>query len=269
MEKLRIPETLQARLSRAGGQNLLSMTLMEMEQWRADELNKRPGTLTDFDCPDCMNRGCFYHVDDAGCLYSEECACMVKRRSIRRMRRSGLGEMLGRYTLERWSEEEPWQRRAAQMVRQYAENPDGWFVMAGCVGAGKTHLCTALCSLLMERGMDVRYMLWRDICVRAKAVVNDEEEYQSIVRPLKQVKVLYIDDLFKTKKGQEPSVGDVNLAFEIINARYNDRNLLTVISTEYTAENLVSVDEAVGSRIYERSKRYYLPLTNAKNWRLK
>lgn len=234
-----------------------------------DDLNERPGSLTGYECPACKNRGYFHRVDELGRRYLEECACMVRRRSLERMAHSGLGDMLERYTLESWTAAEPWQKKAVEMVRQYAGRPEGWFVMAGRVGAGKTHLCTALCSLLMERGLDVRYMLWRDICVRAKAVVNEEMEYQDIVRPMKQAKVLYIDDLFKTKEGQAQSVGDVNLAFELINARYNNKNLLTIISTEHTIESLLRIDEAVGSRIYERSKRYYLPLTNAKNWRLK
>lgn len=108
-------------------------------------------------------------------------------------------------------------------------------------------------------------MLWRDVSVRAKAVVNDEE-YGRIVDPLKRVKVLYIDDLFK---GGAPKEADIKLAFEILNYRYADQKLLTVISSERTIEELLDIDEAVGSRIYERSRGYYLPLDGMKNWRLK
>ena len=82
------------------------------------------------------------------------------------------------------------------------------------------------------------------------------------------MKVLYIDDMYKTGKGQQPTVGDVNLAFEIINARYNDTGKVTIISSERTVEEMLDIDEAVGSRIYERSKGNYLNLYGRENWRL-
>lgn len=116
--------------------------------------------------------------------------------------------------------------------------------------------------------MDCRYMLWRDVSVRAKAAVNDETEYRKLVEPLKRVKALYIDDLLKTGKGQTPTTGDVNLAFEILNARYNDSRLITILSSEMTVNQILDLDEAVGSRIYERTKGNYVDLTGKRNWRL-
>lgn len=194
---------------------------------------------------------------------------MVRRKNERRIRVSGLGEMLQRYTFDTWVSDAKWREKAKTVAVRYAENAVGWFVAAGAVGSGKSHLCTAICGRLMEQGMDTRYMLWRDVSVQAKAVVNDDEEYSRIVEPLKQVRVLYIDDLFKTGKGQSPTVGDVNLAFEILNARYNDSRKITIISTEKSIEQLLDIDEAVGSRIYERSKGYCLDFRGRENWRLR
>lgn len=259
-------------LSGAGRPDLPSMdqmTPIEIAQWRADRCNMDRGSLTGYDCPKCLNRGYFHRVDDQGRSYLEECGCMEIRRNRARIHRSGLEDMLGRYTLETWEEREPWQRRARELVESYAEHPSGWFLAAGAPGTGKTHLCTALCGLLMDKGVQTRYMLWRDVSVCAKAAVNDEEEYRRLVDPLKRVRCLYIDDLFRTGKGQAPTTGDVNLAFEILNSRYNDSKLLTVISTERTIEQLLEIDEATGSRIYERSKGFYLPLDGKQNWRLR
>ena len=101
---------------------------------------------------------------------------MARRKSERNMARSGLTELLKRYTMENWEAREPWQKKLADMVHDYANNPSGWFLLSGTPGTGKTHLCTALCGILMERGMPARYMLWRDVSVRAKACVNDELE---------------------------------------------------------------------------------------------
>ena len=114
------------------------------------------------------------------------------------MKQSGLGEMLTRYTFSAWNCREPWQEAVRKAAVRYAENPEGWFYVGGQPGTGKTHLCTALCSALLDRGLAVRYMLWRDVSVEAKAAVNDGERYQELVRPLKSVPVLYVDDMFKT-----------------------------------------------------------------------
>lgn len=247
-----------------------NLTSDELERAQIDIINSTPGKLTGCDCPACLNRGYTVKLDEQGRRYSERCRCMDKRDSLGRIKRSGLGDLMERYTLDAWEEPEPWQRRAKELAMQYADKPDGgWFCMVGSVGTGKSHLCSALTGRLIERGAEARYMLWRDVSVRAKAVVNEEAEYRALVEPLKRVRVLYIDDLFKVGKGGAPTTGDVNLAFEIINYRYTSPKLLTIISSEKTIDEIMDIDEAVSSRIYERSRGYYLPVTGMKNWRLK
>lgn len=268
MERLSAPMPPMQAASGASGRDPRWMTPMELARSRAERLNRQPGGQTGYDCPDCLNRGFFHRVDEQGRSYLEECRCMVIRRNRARVARSGLADMLERCNLEAWRTPERWQQAARSAVERYGAEPKGWLLAAGPSGTGKTHLCTALCGLLMERGVDVRYMLWRDMSVRAKAAVNDEGSYQRLVGPLKAVRCLYIDDLFKTGKGQAPTTGDVNLAFELLNSRYNDSKKLTIISTEWSAEELLAIDEAVGSRIYERSRDFYLCLKGKKNWRL-
>ena len=271
MERLNmtIPAILRERLRNGTSAPNNSTDFLELARRRAELANMEPGNLTGYNCPNCLNRGFFHRVDDLGRRSVEDCACMIRRRNECRIRASGLGEMLERYTFPAWITNAKWRENAKAAAMRYAEKPSGWFVAAGASGTGKSHLCTAICGQLMERGMDTRYMLWRDVSVQAKAVVNDDEAYSRIVEPLKRVPVLYIDDLFKTGKGQAPTTGDVNLAFEILNARYNDSRKVTVISTELPMEKLLDIDEAVGGRIYERSKGNYLDFRGRENWRLR
>lgn len=241
---------------------------VEHERRRAEQFNLVPGHLTGYDCPICLNRGYIYSVNDAGQVKTTDCKCMVMRRNVRRIEKSGLKELLDKCTFRTWEVKEDWQREVAKKACDYIREKEGWMIAYGQSGSGKTHICTATCGELMKRGYSVRYMLWRDASTSAKAVVNDKDEYARLVEPLKRVGVLYIDDLFKTGKGQEPTTADVNLAFEILNARYIDRSKLTIISTELSLERILDIDEAVGSRIYERSRGYVLDFTEKKNWRL-
>lgn len=184
------------------------------------------------------------------------------------LEKSGLDKTLDVYSWERWQTVEPWQKIAYEWARKYAESPNGWFIMSGRPGTGKTHLCTAICGDQIKKGIPTRYLVWREFVTAAKALVTDSAEYKALVDPFKRVKVLYIDDFFKSGSGEAPTAGDKNVAFELINARYADPEKITIISTELTMEKLLDVDEAIGSRIYERSKGNYLDISKKRNWRL-
>lgn len=240
----------------------------ELSQMQADAINGRRGDLEGDDCKECKNRGFVAYVDDGDRVCTRECVCMIHRRNMRRLKRSGLEDAVQRYTFETWKTPELWQITARELAEKYAEQRNGWFVVSGNPGTGKTHLCTAIAMRLIMDGLDTQYMLWRDGSVQAKAAVGNERAYAALVEPLKTVPVLYIDDYLKTGKGAEPTTGDVNLAFEILNSRYNDAKKLTIISTERSMDYLLDLDEALGSRIYERSRGYYLDLTGKANWRL-
>ena len=56
-------------------------------------------------------------------------------------------------------------------------------------------------------------------------------------------------------KKSPPTQGDLNLAYEIINNRYNGRKL-TVISSELTMAEILQLDDAIGSRIAERARAH-------------
>ena len=60
----------------------------------------------------------------------------------------------------------------------------------------------------------------------------------------------------------------MNLAFDILNDRYNDTRLITILSSEMTVEEMLNIDQALGSRIYER-RQVYIKTRGKKNWRLR
>ena len=147
------------------------------------------------DCPVCGNTGSIPYQKD-GFLYSRECECMSRRRMIKAVKRSGMEDMLKRYTFDAYV---PYNDKTAEIKRQateFAARSDGWYYISGRPGSGKSHICTAICNALIERGKAVRYMLWRDDITKLKSMVN-EDSYADEIGKLKKVPVLYIDDFLK------------------------------------------------------------------------
>ncbi|MCH1960051.1 hypothetical protein [Romboutsia hominis] len=80
----------------------------------------------------------------------------------------------------------------------------------------------------------------------------------------KNARVLLIDDLFKGRI----SDSDVNIIFEIVNHRYFN-NLPIIVSSEKSVDELIGIDEAIGSRLIEMSKNYLVKIIGKKlNFRI-
>lgn len=171
---------------------------------------------------------------------------------------------MSRYTFHNFETDSEERLRIKKKARTFCETETGWFFISGRSGSGKSHICTAICSKLIEKGNDVYFMPWRDESTKLKASVTDTEEYDRLITKLKTIPVLYIDDFLK---GSDTDA-DVRLAFEILNARYIDSKLRTIISSERDITDILSRDEALGSRIYERSKGFVFKAPN-ENWRLR
>ena len=208
--------------------------------------------LDNVDCPLCRNTG-IITFEKEGYLYSRECDCMPKRRSLRALKKSGLAQLAEKYSFENYMADNPLSASLLQYARKYIDDAPKWFLVSGRPGSGKSHICTAICLELISRGHQVLYMLWRDESVRLKSSLAQEPEYyNSRIRALKTAEVLYIDDFFKGKVTD----ADVNLAFELINYRYTQPSCRTIISTELDFPALRKIDDALARRIYERSEGY-------------
>lgn len=238
-------------------------------QDKINRINATSGKLEGYKCTECGNKG-IVAFEYEGAIKYKECDCMKKRKYYADIIKSGLKDTIRKYTFSQYIIKESWQQTAKNAAIKFITNHDkSWFYMGGQVGCGKTHLCTAIVSELLKRGHEANYMLWRDEVVPLKACVNDQEYSRQIIK-LKEVPVLYIDDFFKTEKGKDPTPAEVNIAFELLNYRYNNDKLVTIISSEKSIDDLLAIDEAVGSRIYQRSKDYCIIVEqdSKKNYRL-
>lgn len=247
-------------------------------QFKIDCENKKEGNLNEIDgyeCPICKNKGIIYRVEEYRGSYKEvvgDCQCKPIRNSIMRMKRSGLEDVIKKYAFDKFEATEPWQEAVKNQAMEYVKNPDGWFFIGGQSGCGKTHICTAICRSLLLDGNEVYYMKWRDDISKLKAMAMDAEEREKALDKIKNTKVLYIDDLFKTGQNPDgtaprPTSADINLAFEIINHRYCKKDLITIFSSEMEMGDLIDIDEATGGRICEKAITLNIAKDRSRNYR--
>lgn len=269
--------TIQESLVKAGLQSGSTFDLNQirllLDQGRVDTHNKSTGDLKFYDCPKCLNRGDFLKLRDGGGVVAFPCDCGEIRKMYRLIHASGLESLLRENTFSRYQVYEKWQQELKESAMAYAGKPEGWFVLCGQVGSGKTHLCTAICGEALRRRIPVRYMLWVQESEKLKYMENPQDR-EDALEVLRTAPMLYIDDLFKPVRDgttfAKPTKADIRMAFDILSERYRNR-LPTVISTERTAEELLDIDEAIGSRISEmaRGKLYTIARDPSRNMRMK
>ena len=232
------------------------MSQKEMAEFEINSYNTMKVDITeDYDCSICLNREstAYWDEKDQRIRY-QTCECVQKRANARRIRLSGLSKIIQRYRFDTYIPDSAWQEKVKEKSINNSKL-DNWFFIGGQTGAGKTHLCTAICNHVMEQGGNVKYMLWRDEITKLKALVNTPE-YFAEMNSLKIVKILYIDDFFKVEQGKLPTQSDVNIAWEILNYRYNE-NLKTIISTELLLPEVEDIDGSLAGRIIEKASREF------------
>lgn len=134
-------------------------------------------------------------------------------------------------------------------------------MFSGQPGCGKTHLSIALANNFIQKdGKKVVYMPYRDIMTKLKQNMIDKEYYKNLVGKYQQAEILLIDDLFKGNINKT----DINIMFEIVNHR-DVNKLPMIISTEYFLEDILNFDEAIGSRIYDMAKDFFVEVRGKEN----
>lgn len=246
------------------------LTYSDLMQLRVKQYNAQPGTLTGYHCDICNDKGLLADTDGER-EWMTPCTCMKTRDALRRIRESGLEDLLRTCTFSNFETEQPFQKRMKQCALDFLSERQAWFFVGGQSGCGKTHICTALVGGFIKLGLSVRYLVWQEDTARLKAALMDGS-YATELLPYKEADVLYLDDLFKTKSGflQDVSNADVKLAFELLDYRCRNR-MLTILSTEWTTAQLVEVDEALAGRIIRMARGYTICVKKDrnKNYRLK
>ena len=210
-----------------------------------------------------------YILTDKGAV---PCSCKELREAERILSKSGISKEFANKTFDNFDYSRNVQiLNAYNMAREYVKNFEeikdsrkNSIIFMGSVGGGKSHLSFAIANALMKEGVGVIYMGYRESIMKIKQNVMNMDEYEKIMSRYKKCKVLFIDDLFKGNI----TLSDINIMFELINHRYFNK-LPVIVSTELSIENLVNIDEALGSRLIEMSKVFLVGIRNKKlNYRI-
>lgn len=136
--------------------------------------------------------------------------------------------------------------------------------ICGQPGSGKTHLLMAIANGLIKQNIAVLYFPWVEALNNLK---NDFTKLDARIHRMQEVDVLYIDDLFKGRK--EPTEFQLEQLFAVVNTRYLNKKPM-LVSSEKTLDEIIKMDEGLGSRIHEMCRDYAVSMRGGQelNYRL-
>lgn len=230
-------------------------------QAECDSYNQQKGDLPGDHCDKCQDKGrilrpVYERLYNDFVATSFTCACMEARLAKQRLLSSGVGPMLIQCSLDNFdTSKDSWQGAMLDAAVKFVTmaHQGYWFYIGGDAGSGKSHLCAGIMRELLGLNMACAWMDWVDDSTRA--INGWRSDYDNALEPWRKAPVLVIDDFLKpikTARTNSPAPEALRLAYSVINHRYNNPALVTVISSEYTLDKLMDFDQAMASRIEHR-----------------
>jgi len=137
--------------------------------------------------------------------------------------------------------------RCVEDARGFADAPEGWIVLTGASGCGKTHIAAAVVNRVLERGEAALFVVVPDLLDHLRSAYQPGAEvgYDELFERVRNAPVLVLDDLGT----QAPTQWAQEKLFQLINHRFNAR-LPMVVTTNLPLEQL---DERLRTRLTDAS----------------
>jgi DNA replication protein DnaC len=124
--------------------------------------------------------------------------------------------------------------RAFNHARQFAQHLNGWLVLQGSFGCGKTHLAAAIANFTVELGVPTLFLTVPDLLDTLRFTFSDPEaSFEESFEQIRTAPLLILDD-FGT---QNATAWAQEKLFQIINFRYINR-LPLVVTTNLEMEEI-------------------------------
>lgn len=137
----------------------------------------------------------------------------------------------------------------------FAEYPNGWLLIEGTYGCGKTHLAAAIGNRRLELGDMVLFVTTPDLLDHLRSTYGPTSEvaYDEMFDRICAAPLLILDDL----GAENPSPWAQEKLFQILNHRYTHR-LATVITTNVELERF---DPRVRSRLLDQNLTLHVQIS--------
>jgi DNA replication protein DnaC len=163
----------------------------------------------------------------------------------------GLPELLNKMTFDKFDSKRvnlPSEQRhnlgeAFRLAQDFANSPEGWLILQGTNGCGKTHLAAAIANHRLQKGEPVSFTIVSEFLDHLRSTFSPESKvtYDELFESVKNAPVLILDDF-----GEHSSTpwAEEKL-YQLINYRYNGR-LPTAVTT---CSSLEDIETRVSSRM--------------------
>jgi DNA replication protein DnaC len=117
---------------------------------------------------------------------------------------------------------------ASTFAQAFAEHPEGWLVLVGDSGSGKTHLAIAIANERLRRGEEVFFAFVPDLLDHLRYTFSPDSRitYDELFDRIKQTSLLILDDL----GSQTSSAWATEKLYQVVVHRHNAK-LPTIITT--------------------------------------
>lgn len=179
----------------------------------------------------------------------EKCVCKLEAEREKRkqelLRFSQLGS-LAEKTFASFNGLVPGVQEAYTAAWEYARCPDGWLLLIGTNGCGKTHLAAAVANVLLDHDRTVLFSTVPDLLdhLRAAYAPTSEVTYDSLYTLTREVDILVLDDL----GAQQTTPWAEEKLFQLMNHRYVCQ-ASTIITTNHI--RFSGINERIRSRLLD------------------
>lgn len=186
-------------------------------------------------------------LDDPRFGRAEPCACVLAETGeVRRQRLERIGNLaaLARFTFDSFEPREgmPALDDVAARARAWAESPEGWLVLRGPSGAGKTHLAAAIANARLDRGEPACFAVVPDLLDQLRSAyepAEGEPGFDALFEQVRTAPLLVLDDIDAVALGDWAQ----EKLFQIVNARH-----IAALPTVFVCHALPA-DERLATRL--------------------
>ncbi|MCL0057969.1 ATP-binding protein, partial [Dehalococcoidales bacterium] len=132
-----------------------------------------------------------------------------------------------------------------RLALDFAKSPEGWVVLLGDTGCGKTHLAAAIANYRLQAGKPALFVVVPDFLDHLRSTFSPESKvsYDQLFERVKNAPLLILDDFGE----QSTTPWAQEKLYQVINYRYNAR-LATIFTTRCSLDE---IDSPISSRFVD------------------